>query len=92
MSEQETSAAVLAVSGNYAVVRLPNRVYPALAVQGDSLKILQEAIEELAGNLGSGDLEDAGFSLRQIQETVSSMLSTYESVASEAGFDLPYVR
>ncbi|WP_327187431.1 DUF6959 family protein [Streptomyces sp. NBC_01334] len=48
MSEQEISAAVLAVSGIYAVVRLPNRVYPALAVQGDSLKVLQEAVDELA--------------------------------------------
>ncbi|MGW6733316.1 DUF6959 family protein [Streptomyces sp. NPDC055013] len=92
MSEQETSATVLAVSGNYAVVRLPHRRYPALAVQGDSLKVLQEAVEELAENLGSGELEEAGFSLGEIRSTVSAMLSTYESASSEAGFDLPYMR
>jgi hypothetical protein len=92
MNEQETLAAVLAVSGNYTVVRLPNRQYPALAVQGDSLKVLQEAVEELVGHLGSRDLEEAAFSLEEIRSTVSSMLSTYESASSEAGFDLPYVR
>ncbi|MCZ4512228.1 hypothetical protein O3Q52_29485 [Streptomyces sp. ActVer] len=92
MSEQETTAAILAVSGNYAVVRLPDRQYPALAVQGDSLKVLQEAVEEMAENLGLGDLKEAGFSLREIRSTVSSMLSTYESVSRETGFDLPYVR
>ncbi|MFM9554146.1 MULTISPECIES: DUF6959 family protein [Streptomyces] len=92
MNEQETSATVLAVSGNYAVVGLPNRRYPALAVQGDSLKVLQEAVEELSEHLGSGDLEEAGFSLGEIRSTVASMLSTYESASREAGFDLPYVR
>lgn len=92
MSEQETSAALLAVSGNYAVIQLPNRRYPALAVQGDSLKVLQETIEELAGNLDSGDLEEAGFAFREIQSTVSAMLSVYESALSEAGVKLPYVR
>lgn len=92
MSEQETSAALLAVSGNYAVIQLPNRRYPALAVQGDSLKVLQETIEELAGNLDSEDLEEAGFAFREIQSAVSAMLSVYESALSEAGVELPYVR
>ncbi|MET9849047.1 DUF6959 family protein [Streptomyces ossamyceticus] len=92
MNEQEKTATVLAVSGNYAVVRVADRRYPALAVQGDSLKVLAEAVEELAGHLGSGDLEEAGFALAEIRSTVSSMMSTYESASSEAGFDLPYVR
>ncbi|MDQ0683470.1 hypothetical protein QFZ66_006115 [Streptomyces sp. B4I13] len=92
MNEQESSATVLAASGNFAVVRLPDRRYPALAVQGDSLKVLQETVEELASYLGSGDLEEAGFSLAEIRSTVSSMLSTYETASNEAGFDLPYVR
>lgn len=92
MNEHETSATVLAVSGNYTVIGLPNRRYPALAVQGDSLKVLQEAVEELAGHLGTGDLEEAGFSLGEIRSTVAAMLATYESASRDVGFELPYAR
>ncbi|MFF1542440.1 DUF6959 family protein [Streptomyces sp. NPDC058291] len=92
MTESEISATVLAISGNYAVIHLEGRRYPALAVQGDSLKILQEAIEELAGNLRSGDLKEAGLPLGEIKSTVSAMLSAYEVAATETGFDLPYAR
>ncbi|MFD4948446.1 DUF6959 family protein [Streptomyces sp. NPDC058239] len=92
MTEREVSAAVLAVAGNYAVVHLEGRRYPALAVQGDSLKILYGIIKELADNLESGDLDEASFSLREIQSTVSSMVSAYEVASTETGFDLPYAR
>jgi hypothetical protein len=90
MTERVTSAAVLTVTGNYAVVHLEGRRYPALAVQGDSLKILHGIIEELADNLDSGDLDEASFSLREIQSTVSSMVAAYEVASTETGFDLPY--
>jgi hypothetical protein len=36
MNEQANSAAILAVAGNYAVVQVPGRNFPAVAVQGDS--------------------------------------------------------
>lgn len=32
------------------------------------------------------------FSLREVQEHVSAMLSAYETVSKEAGIELPYVR
>ncbi|MGW1407502.1 DUF6959 family protein [Streptomyces sp. NPDC002403] len=92
MTEREIAAAVLAVSGNYAVVHLEGRRYPALAVQGDSLKILHEIIEELAGNLESGDLGEASFPLGEIQSAVSSMVSAFEAASAENGFELPYAR
>ncbi|MCX5417293.1 hypothetical protein [Streptomyces sp. NBC_00059] len=92
MTERDVSAAVLAVAGNYAVVQLEGRRHPALAVQGDSLNILYGVIEELAENLESGDLDEAGFSLREIRSTVSSMVSAYEVASAEIGFDLPYAR
>jgi len=92
MTERATSAGILAVSGNYAVVHLKGRRHPALAVQGDSLKILQGIIEELTDNLDSGDLDEASFSLGEIQSTVSSMVAAYEVASAETGVDLPYAR
>lgn len=90
MNEKKKRIELLAVSGNCAVVHVGDRLYPALAVQGDSLKILQAVINELAGNLRSGEMEDAEFALLEIQSTVSSMMSFYEETVTAAGFDLPY--
>ncbi|MFE3068187.1 DUF6959 family protein [Streptomyces sp. NPDC059247] len=92
MTERETSATVLATSGNYAVIQLNDRRYPALSIQGDSLKILQETIEELAEDLRMKDLAGADLSLREVRSVVSDMLSSYESAAADKGFELPYTR
>ncbi|MDC0772760.1 DUF6959 family protein [Streptomyces sp. HD] len=90
MTEPQKVAPVLAISGNYAVVHIVNRRHPALAIQGDSLKILQATIQELSDSLDLGDLEEAKFSLREIVSTVSSMTSLYEETSRSAGFELPY--
>ncbi|MPY62784.1 DUF6959 family protein [Streptomyces spongiae] len=91
MSESSNSAAVLAASGNYAVIQLEGRQYPAAALQGDSLKSLHEVVEELSENLRSGDLDDAKFALEEIQTVVASLKSFYEETLTGAGIDLPYV-
>lgn len=90
MSGSGKSAEVLAVSGNYSVVQLEGRRYPAVGLQGDSLKALHEVVEELADNLRSGDLEEATFALREIREAVSSLKSFYEESLAGAGISLPY--
>ncbi|MPY53085.1 DUF6959 family protein [Streptomyces acidicola] len=91
MSESRSSAAVLAVSGNYSVIQLEGRRYPAAALQGDSLKSLHEVVEELSENLRSGDLDDAKFALEEIQTVVSSLKGVYEEALAGAGITLPYV-
>ena len=92
MNESQSVATVLGLSGNYAIVQIEGRHYPALAMQGDSLKILQGAVEELAGYIQSRDLAEAAFSVDQIQSTVASMLSLYEETLRRAGLGLPYVK
>ncbi|MFI0988031.1 DUF6959 family protein [Streptomyces exfoliatus] len=91
MSESELPAVVLAQSGNYSVVQVSDRRYPAIAVQGDSLKVLHEAVEELATCLRAGDLEEAEFPLMEIQETITSLKLLYEETLTKAGIQLPYV-
>nr|WP_163016924.1 hypothetical protein [Streptomyces chartreusis] len=90
MSESQNAAPVLAISGNYAVVHIVGRRYPALAIQGDSLKILQGVIRDLSDSLESGDVGEAKFTLEEIESTVSSMTSLYEEASRRVGFELPY--
>ncbi|MBB4963440.1 DUF6959 family protein [Saccharothrix violaceirubra] len=81
---------LLSVSGNYAVVHLDHRNFPALAIQGDSLKILQEAVEEFAECWDGGDVDDARYALAEVSETIRGMLLVYQEAAREQGFELPY--
>lgn len=91
MSESEITAAVLAESGNFSVIRLDGRRYPSAAVQGDSLKVLHEVVEELSEHLHSGDLDEAKYAFAEIQATISSLKSFYEETLRDAGVELPYV-
>jgi hypothetical protein len=52
---ESSDAAVLGRAGNYAVVQVPARRFPALAIQGDSLHILCEVMGTLRESLDSGD-------------------------------------
>ncbi|MFD9306822.1 DUF6959 family protein [Streptomyces sp. NPDC060048] len=90
MNHQEGTAAVLKIAGNYAVVQVEGRRFPAAAIQGDSLKILQGLLQELSENLDAGDAEEARFPLAEIESVISGMLSVYEDASRSYGFKLPY--
>lgn len=90
MDRQGETALVLALAGNYAVVQIDGRRFPAAVIQGDSLKILQETVKELSGYLETGDLEEAKFPLAEIESVISGILSVYEDASRECGFELPY--
>ena len=90
MNEQEVNGAILAITGNYAVVQVPSRNFPAVAIQGDSLKILQDTLKELSDSMDAGDLDDARSALDEITKTISEMISTYEDASRDVGFTLPY--
>lgn len=84
------AAEVLAVDGNFAVVQLPGRNFPAAAIQGDSLSVLRDTIKELSECLAEGDLDEAKYPLAEIESVISAMMSTYEDASQERGFKLPY--
>ncbi|XVV03903.1 DUF6959 family protein [Actinosynnema sp. CA-248983] len=83
-------AEVLAVEGNYAVVHVPGRHFPALAIQGDSLSVLQGTVRELTGLVAAGDIDEAWHALEEIAATVGAMVATYERASQDQGFKLPY--
>ncbi|CAL9660522.1 hypothetical protein SUDANB95_06957 [Actinosynnema sp. ALI-1.44] len=85
-------AEVLAIEGNYAVVHVPGRNFPALAIHGDSLSVLEDSVRELTGLLAAGDVGEAWHALEEVSATVRAMLATYEQASRDRGFKLPYYR
>jgi hypothetical protein len=88
----EKEASLLGSAGNYYLVHIEGRKYPALAVQGDSLKVLHETVVELADYISSEGGEDMKFAFRELSGTIESMISAFEQMSFHAGKDLPYVQ
>ena len=86
------SANILELGANGAVVQLPERKYPGIVVQGDSLSILVSDFEELKKNIAQKDESEIAASLDMIESHLKERLEFYESVLAKHGIPLPYVR
>ncbi len=86
------STELLAQDGNCAVIRLPERRFPGVLIQGDSLSRLVEqmrSIHEQVRSLGKSELsEDVG----EVRELLESVLQHYELTLNAHEIDLPYTR
>ena len=81
---------LLSDATNEVVARYVERNYPGVLIQGDTLKILFDDLEELQEEIAGGDMESAKEISDVIQEKLLDLLTHYETVLSEHGIELPY--
>ncbi|MEV6769832.1 hypothetical protein AB0N05_14510 [Nocardia sp. NPDC051030] len=86
----EYEAKILDVLGNYSLVKWEGRRFPGLTIQGDSLHVLREVLEEAELELTRENAEDALFAIREALETVTGMDISYREMMEKRGLDLPY--
>jgi hypothetical protein len=72
---------------NYAVVQLPERCFPGVVFQGDSLNSLIVEIEAVAAE---GDPREKATAMQEVIDHLRSIRSHYEHVLSQAGIQKPY--
>ena len=92
MSDDVFSVKFLGSIGNRAVLYLPGRAFPAIAIQGDTFSVLVKLardVEKLAAGVVDGDLRDAA---EELHDTLQGILSEYEDALQSRGIGLPYVR
>jgi len=75
---------------NFAVVQLPERKYPGVVMQGDTLRSLQRQVERMGQLLDTGELEDLAGEIEDLKEQLSGALTYFERVCAERGIILPY--
>ena len=83
---------VYAADSNYAVVKLPNRQFPGVVIQGDSLRTLCGLAVSVAEQVRDRAPEDDEF-LGELQELVESLVGRllhYQRVLANHGINLPY--
>lgn len=83
-------AELLSPPHNYAVVQLPQRNYPGVVMQGDSLHILKQQAERMARLLGAMELEELAGEIEYLTEQLTEVQAHYERVCAERNIALPY--
>jgi hypothetical protein len=87
-----STAKLLTPPYNYAVVQLPERKFPGVVFQGDSLYGLVQSLDAVIAGIQDGHANDARDDLRYITEDLRDCLKSYETVCANLGLELPYPR
>lgn len=83
-------ADLLSPPHNFAVVQLPERKYPGVVVQGDTLHSLQKQVEQMGRLLGTMALDELAGEIEYLNVRLSEALRHYERVCVERNIALPY--
>jgi len=83
-------ANLLSLPVNFAVVQLPERKYPGVVVQGDTLHSMLQQIKQMENLLKSRGLDDLADELQDVKEQLSEALRHLEKICLEQGIPLPY--
>ncbi len=75
---------------NPPVIRNLNRSFPGILMQGDTLRIILDDIEELQKEVSVGDLESIKDISDVLQEKFVDILIHYEKTLKEHCIDIPY--
>lgn len=81
---------LLTDQGNNAVVRLPERKYPGILVQGDTLNTLISTTSEIIEALNRSDTTEAQELLGELVAQLHEARERYEAALRQCGIELPY--
>jgi hypothetical protein len=77
------SAKLLSAPVNFAVVQLPERQYPGVVVQGDTLAGLVGQLARMKALLNAGDVDELAGEIEEMEDQLLGALSFYESVCAK---------
>ena len=77
---------------NSGIVRLPERKFPGVVIQGDSLSILYGDLMSAVENAEGRVSEEAFLTMLESAQSVEAHLLSYESTLRSHGIQVPYDR
>jgi len=81
---------LLTDQGNGAVLRLPDRKFPGVLIQGDTLSSYLDTIAEVMEAFQKGDTAEAESIVRELKATLEELKGRYETTLRSHGIPLPY--
>lgn len=86
----QTSALILSHVSNSAIVHLPGRKFPAVAIQGDSLSIMLSQAKFFAKTFLKEKNEELYFEALDLALKLQAHLMRYEDLLEKKGMKIPY--
>jgi len=83
---------VLGEQTNAPVIELPQRRFPGVVLQGDSLHALHTLAAKVSAALAKGRAHEAGEGAAELCEVLEGYVGAYEDALVRAGVDLPYTK
>ena len=77
---------------NAPVIQLPERRFPGILIQGDSLARLTSAARRCKQAAAAGTIADTVRELEELVQDLSQFQREYEKALTSNGIDLPYVK
>ena len=87
---RKIEVAVIDDAVNAAVIHLPERRFPALALQGDSLSIVASLAQATVAAITEERIVEARESATELLELLRGYQAVYERALRGAGMKLPY--
>ncbi len=84
------NAKLLTEPANFAVVQLPNRAFPGVVIQGDSLHNMVSNLKFAIANCGVNEDQEVRYALITIEEQLSEALAQYVQVCTSNSIALPF--
>lgn len=89
-----TTVKLISNSGNLAIVQIDGRKFPSVTLQGDTLNLLFEDIQEIRDSLRAGHqnaaLDAALDAADDLYAKIFECISYYEKALKDEGIGLPY--
>lgn len=80
----------LSDASNYSVIRSPGRRFPAILVQGDSLRAMADLAEEIQKMVKHSANDELRATVDELAEQLLSRVKHYEQVMADEHMPLPY--
>jgi len=75
---------------NFAVVQLPDRLYPGVVVQGDSLNSIVKQLSRMSELLVINQVDELSAELADLTKMLLDVRRHYEATCEARGIALPY--
>lgn len=86
----KTQIEIISDRVNCPVVQIPGRRFPGVVLQGDSLRTLVDAVQEIRGLCAAGPTHEVVAAIDALEAQLAGYVACYEQAMSEAGRELPY--
>lgn len=82
---------ILDESLNRAIAKHPERNYPSLLLQGDTLKCIFDEVEDALSALSEGDHSEAHDIIATLKNRFAELILYYENTLREYNYEIPYI-